>query len=155
MFCPRSVSVLIVRHVVTEDGSGGGCLGRNALHLVKLVDHLAAIADAVCRCRQMGCPVEHDLQSDACLPWPVEGVTFFFRRILHCSKEVEGRKGKGEHRSFGCVRRLCGCISDDICRCLYTMIFLKEARMRVPKGSQIGRSPCDMLGEILSTMPQR
>ena len=84
----------------------------------------------------------HDLRSDTCLPWPGVGVTFFFRRILHCSKEVEGRKEKGEHvRSLGCVRSLCGRISDDVWRYLYALILLKEARMRVPKGNLIGRSP--------------
>ena len=59
----------------------------------------------------------------------------------HCSKEVEGRKEKGDHGSLGCVRSLCGRISDDVWRYLYAVIILKEARMRVPKGNQIGRSP--------------
>ena len=69
------------------------------------------------------------------------GVTFFFRRILHCSKEVEGWKEKSDHGSLGCVRRLCGRISDDVWRYLYALILTKEARMRVSKGNEIGRSP--------------
>ena len=74
----------------------------------------AAIANAVSRCHQMRCPVKHDLQGDTCLPWPVVGVTFFFRRILHCSKEVEGRKVKSDHRSRGCVGNWCSRITDDV-----------------------------------------
>jgi len=81
------------------------------------------------------------MRSDTCLWWPGDGVTFFFRRILHCSKEVEGRKEKGDHGSLGCVRSLCGRISDDVWRYLYALILAKEACMRVLKGKEIGRSP--------------
>ena len=90
------VSGLVVRHVFPEDGSWGGYLGRNALQLVKLIERRAASADAICRCRQMGCPVTHDLLSETCLRWRGVGVTFFFGRILHCIKEVEGKE-KGDH----------------------------------------------------------
>ena len=63
---------------------------------------------------------------------------------MNCSKEVEGRKGKGDHVrvGLGCVvRSLGGRISDRTWRSLKAMKFLKEARMRFPEGMQIGRSP--------------
>ena len=125
-----------------EDGSWRGYLFRNTLYLVKLIERLAVIADAVCRCRRMGRPVEHDLRSETWVRWPGVDVTIFFRRIFHCSKEVEGRKEKGDHvSSLVCASSLCGRISDDAWRCIYAVIILKEARMCVPEGSQIGRSP--------------
>ena len=90
----------------------------------------------------MGCPVGHDLLSETCFALAWCWCYLLLPTNLHCSKEVEGRKEKGDHvSSLGCVRSLCGRISDDAWRYLYAVIILKEARMRVPKGNQIGRSP--------------
>ena len=64
------------------------------------------------------------------------------------------RKGKCDRVrvSLGCVvRSLCGRISDNTRRSLNATIILKEVRMRIPEGNEIGRSPQGMLGVILST----
>ena len=78
-----------------------GHLARNVLQLVELMERGVAVVDVICRCRQVGYPVIHDLQSETCVRRLGVRVIFFFGRILHCSKEVEERKGKGDHIRVG------------------------------------------------------
>ena len=63
---------------------------------MKLIERRAAIVDAIYRCRQMGCPVTHDLRSETGLRKTLIFLFFYFGWSLLETREAELKKGGGE-----------------------------------------------------------